>query len=82
MDQVSIKYTIIFHCKTLQNFPNLDFWFENKPSGNPVWGSIGKGCGFDSGPFYIFNNEGQQWKLPLFRVARFFSLQFTKMGKI
>jgi hypothetical protein len=27
MDQVSIKYTKIF--------PNLDFWFENKPSGNP-----------------------------------------------
>jgi hypothetical protein len=33
MDQVSIKYTNIFHCKTL---PNLDFWFENKPSGNPA----------------------------------------------
>jgi hypothetical protein len=26
MDQVSIKYSIIFHCKGL---PNLDFWFEN-----------------------------------------------------
>jgi hypothetical protein len=36
MDQVSIKYTNIFQCKTLQNFPNLDFWFENKPSGNPA----------------------------------------------
>jgi hypothetical protein len=32
MDQVSIKYTNILHCKALQN---LDFWFENKPSGNP-----------------------------------------------
>jgi hypothetical protein len=36
MNQVFIKYTNIFHCKTLQNYPNLDFWFENKPSGNPA----------------------------------------------
>jgi hypothetical protein len=36
MDQVSIKYTHIFYCKTPQIYPNLDFWFENKPSGNPV----------------------------------------------
>jgi hypothetical protein len=35
MDQVSIKYTIIFRCKTLQNLPKFRFWFENKPSGNP-----------------------------------------------
>jgi hypothetical protein len=35
MDQASIKYTIIFHCTTLQIYPNLAFWFENKPSGNP-----------------------------------------------
>jgi hypothetical protein len=27
MDQVSKKYTNIF--------PNLNFWFENNPSGNP-----------------------------------------------
>jgi hypothetical protein len=25
MDQVSVKYTIIFHRKTLQIYPNLDF---------------------------------------------------------
>jgi hypothetical protein len=31
-----IKYTNIFRCKTLQNLPILDFWFENKPSGNPA----------------------------------------------
>jgi hypothetical protein len=30
-----IKYTNIFHCKTLQNLPKLRFLFENKPSGNP-----------------------------------------------
>jgi hypothetical protein len=29
MDQVSIKYTII------KIYPNLNIWFENKPSGNP-----------------------------------------------
>jgi hypothetical protein len=33
---MDIKYTIIFHCKTLQNLPNWDFGFENKPSGIPV----------------------------------------------
>jgi hypothetical protein len=27
---MGIKYTNIFHSKPLQNF-----WFENKPSGNP-----------------------------------------------
>jgi hypothetical protein len=25
MDQVSLKYTIIFHCKTLQNLPKFGF---------------------------------------------------------
>jgi hypothetical protein len=34
IDQMGIKFTNIFLCKTLQNFPNLDFWFENIPSGN------------------------------------------------
>jgi hypothetical protein len=34
MDQVSIKYTNIFQCKTLKIYPNLDIWFENKLSGN------------------------------------------------
>jgi hypothetical protein len=40
MDQVSIKYTSIFHCKTLQIYPNLDILFENKPSGNPALDSF------------------------------------------
>jgi hypothetical protein len=36
MDQVTIKYTNIFHPKKFPKiYPNLDFWFENKPSGNP-----------------------------------------------
>jgi hypothetical protein len=26
MDQVSIKYTYIFHCKTLQNLPKFGFF--------------------------------------------------------
>jgi hypothetical protein len=34
IDQISIKFTNIFHCKTLQNLPF--FWFENIPSGNPA----------------------------------------------
>jgi hypothetical protein len=29
-------YTNIFHCKTLPNLPKWGFWFEKKPSGNPV----------------------------------------------
>jgi hypothetical protein len=35
IDQMSIKYIYMFHCKTLQNVPKLQFWSENKPSGNP-----------------------------------------------
>jgi hypothetical protein len=35
IDQMAIKYTNIFHCKTLQNLKTWDFWFENMPSGNP-----------------------------------------------
>jgi hypothetical protein len=34
IDNMAIKYTNIFHCKTLQNLP-IFFWFENVPSGNP-----------------------------------------------
>jgi hypothetical protein len=30
-----MKYDI-FHYKDLQKYPNWDFWFENKPSGNPA----------------------------------------------
>jgi hypothetical protein len=37
---MAIKYIKIFQSKTLQNLPNWDFWFENKPSGNPA--PIGK----------------------------------------
>jgi hypothetical protein len=35
MEPVLIKYTNIFHCKTLQNLPKVGFLFENKSSGNP-----------------------------------------------
>jgi hypothetical protein len=34
--QMAIKYINIFHTKALKNYPNRDFWFENKPSGNPA----------------------------------------------
>jgi hypothetical protein len=30
-----IKYTNIFHCKTIKMYLNYDFWSENEPSGNP-----------------------------------------------
>jgi hypothetical protein len=33
LDQIVIKYTKIFHSKTL--YPNRYFWLESKPSGNP-----------------------------------------------
>jgi hypothetical protein len=36
IDQMVIKYTNNFHCKTLQNLPKLGFGFENKPTGNPA----------------------------------------------
>jgi hypothetical protein len=32
-----LKFTNIFHYKTLQNLPQIGiFWFENRPSGNPA----------------------------------------------
>jgi hypothetical protein len=34
--QMSVKYTNIFHCKTHQNLPIFDFWFENIPSGRDL----------------------------------------------
>jgi hypothetical protein len=35
IDRMYIKYANLFHSKTLQKFTqNLDFWFENIPSGN------------------------------------------------
>jgi hypothetical protein len=30
-----IKYNNIFHYKPSKIYPNLDFWFETIPSGNP-----------------------------------------------
>jgi hypothetical protein len=32
--QMSIKYTNIFDARPSKIYPNLDFWFENTPSGN------------------------------------------------
>jgi hypothetical protein len=32
---MAIKYISNFHSKALQNELIWDFWFENKPSGNP-----------------------------------------------
>jgi hypothetical protein len=34
------EYNSYFHSKALKNFPNLDFWFENTPSGNPGGGHV------------------------------------------
>jgi hypothetical protein len=33
---MAIKFTNIFHCKTLQNLPKMGLWIENIPSGNPA----------------------------------------------
>jgi hypothetical protein len=33
--QMVIKYTNIFHSRSSKIYQNFDFWFENKPSGNP-----------------------------------------------
>jgi hypothetical protein len=33
---MAIKYINIFQSVALKIFPNWYFWFENKPSGNPV----------------------------------------------
>jgi hypothetical protein len=36
---MAMKYTNLFHSKALQNLPELGFWFENIPSGNPDIGN-------------------------------------------
>jgi hypothetical protein len=46
IDQMVIKYTKIFYSKTLQNLPDWDFWFVNKPSGSPAKGASLEGSGF------------------------------------
>jgi hypothetical protein len=33
--QIVIKHANIFHAKALQNVSKLEFWFENKPFGDP-----------------------------------------------
>jgi hypothetical protein len=37
MDQVSIKYTNIFHCKTLQNLPKFGFLVWKQAIWQPCW---------------------------------------------
>jgi hypothetical protein len=37
MDQVSIKYTNIFHSKTLQNFPKFGFLVWKQTIWQPCW---------------------------------------------
>jgi hypothetical protein len=34
---MAVKYISIFQCKSSEIYPNLYFWFENKPSGNPAF---------------------------------------------
>jgi hypothetical protein len=35
--QMALKYINIYQSEALKFFPNWDFWFENKPSGNPAY---------------------------------------------
>jgi hypothetical protein len=37
-----IQHTNIFHPRALQIYPIWDFWYENKPSGNPECDQIGR----------------------------------------
>jgi hypothetical protein len=37
---MAIKYIYIFQSEALKIYPNWDFWFEKKPSGNPEFGKI------------------------------------------
>jgi hypothetical protein len=47
---MAIKYFNIFQSKASQNFyPNWDFWFEKKPSGNP-----------DGDPFLVKTKPGTE----------------------
>jgi hypothetical protein len=35
--QMAIEYTTLFYSNALKNVPNLGFWSENIPSGNPAF---------------------------------------------
>jgi hypothetical protein len=45
---MAMKYINIFQSKALKNYPNWDFWFESKPSGNPGCELSEKGKDFTS----------------------------------
>jgi hypothetical protein len=36
IDQMVLKLPIFSIARPFKIYPNWDFWFENKPSGNPV----------------------------------------------
>jgi hypothetical protein len=42
MDQVSIKYTSIFHCKALQNLPKFGFLVWKQTTWQPWFYGIGR----------------------------------------
>jgi hypothetical protein len=37
---MAVKYTNFIHSKAFQNVPELKFWYENVPSGNPAFVSL------------------------------------------
>jgi hypothetical protein len=58
ISQTVIKYNRIFHSKALQIIPKLgDFWFENKPSGNP-------GCGTHHVAMCVILRFMTLWEMP------------------
>jgi hypothetical protein len=48
MLQMTKKHTNIHHSKALKIYPNWDFWFENKSSGNPDGGTASRNTKYEN----------------------------------
>jgi hypothetical protein len=93
LSQVSLKYSkwpsnilTISNLRPYKIFPNWDFWFENKPSGNPAatlvrsdFRRIASSCAVH----YIMCDGGRDYLcIPSSRVARFFLVHDSQTGKM
>jgi hypothetical protein len=75
---MSKKYINNFQSKALKNVPKLEFWFENKPSGNP---GPNVTLSIEANSMYIHSflgkqDQGQRGEAPLIIVIVIIYRQF------
>jgi hypothetical protein len=71
MEQVSIKYTDIFHCKPLQNLPKFGFlvWKQT------IWQLCGGAEGRE-----VLSRQGKEQNIKLFSLGVLFDGRFKLFG--